>query len=193
MRRIALAGLLSGLIALPAQAGQLDLNLNDDAAYAQFSWVLDQGQPGALNGEGSLYYTTDDVYAGGLGIMVVGETGSSDNPLEAGVGVKALAVHQSNQREDFDSVGLAPGVALRYYPASVNRLVIGGRVHYAPKVVSFGDADGTLEAQARVEYQIIPQAFAYLGYRQLEVESEATGKDVTMDEGGHMGIRILFQ
>ncbi|MFP4131424.1 MAG: YfaZ family outer membrane protein [Thiohalospira sp.] len=193
MRRIALAGLLSGLAALPVQAGQLDLNLNDDAAYAQFGWAINQDQPGDLNGEAGLYYTTDDVYVGNVGLMVVGETGSSDNPLEAGVGVKALGVHMDDNRDDFDSVGLAPGLALRYYPAAVNRLVVGGRVHYAPNVVSFGDADSLLEAQARVEYQIIPQAFAYLGYRHMEAEPEGGGKDITLDEGGHLGVRILFQ
>lgn len=193
MRRIALAGLLSSLAALPAQAGQLDLNLNDDAAYGQFDWILNEGQPGAVHGEAGAYYTTDDVYAAGLGIMVVGETGSSDNPLEAGVGVKALGIHKANDRDDFDSIGAAPGVAVRYYPAAVNRLVFGGRVHYAPSVVSFGDADSVLEAQARVEYQLIPQAFAYVGYRHLEVELDDGGRNVTMDQGGHLGIRILFQ
>lgn len=193
MRRIALAGLLAGLATLPVHAGQLDLNLNDDAAYAQFGWAINQGQPGTLNGEAGLYYTTDDVYVGNIGIMVVGETGSSDNPVEAGVGVKALGVHRDNNRDDFDSVGMAPGLALRYYPAAVNRLVIGGRVHYAPDVVTFGDADSLLEAQARVEYQIIPQAFAYVGYRHLEAEPENGAEDIELDEGGHVGIRILFQ
>lgn len=193
MRRIALAGLLAGLATLPVHAGQLDLNLNDDAAYAQFGWAINQGQPGTLNGEAGLYYTTDDVYVGNIGIMVVGETGSSDNPVEAGVGVKALGVHHDNNRDDFDSVGMAPGLALRYYPAAVNRLVIGGRVHYAPDVVTFGDADSLLEAQARVEYQIIPQAFAYIGYRHLEAEPENGAEDIELDEGGHVGIRILFQ
>lgn len=193
MRRIALVGLLAGLATLPAHAGQLDLNLNDDAAYAQFGWAINQGQPGTLNGEAGLYYTTDDVYVGNVGLMVVGETGSSDNPLEAGVGVKVLGIHADNGRDDFDTAGLAPGLALRYYPAAVNRLVIGGRVHYAPNVVTFGDADSVLEAQARVEYQIIPQAFAYVGYRHLEVEPETGAEDYELDEGGHVGIRILFQ
>ncbi len=172
-------------------AGSLDANLNNDSARLALSWMT-APSPNALEGEASIYYNTDSYYVGTLGVRVVGETGRQGNPLEAGVGGKLIAI-TSGDDDNLDAVGLGLGFGLRYYPVSINRLAFGGQVHYAPEIVAFGDVNNLFEGILTVEYQVLPQAFAYVGYRLLKVEREDNGKSQDVDEGAHVGMRILFQ
>ncbi len=174
-----------------AVGGALDANLNNDSARLALSWMT-APSPNALEGEASIYYNTDSYYVGTLGVRVVGETGRQGNPLEAGVGGKLIGI-TSGDDDNLDAVGLGLGFGLRYYPVSVNRLALGGQIHYAPEIVAFGDVNNILEGIATVEYQVLPQAFAYVGYRVLKVEREDNGKSQDVDEGAHVGMRILFQ
>ncbi len=172
-------------------AGALDINLNNDSVRLALSWMTSPS-PNSLEGEAALYYNTDDYYVGTLGVRVVGETGRQGNPFEAGVGGKLIAITSSND-DNLDAMVLGLGFGLRYYPATINRLAFGGQVHYAPAIVSFGDVNNVFEGILTVEYQVLPQAFAYVGYRLLKVEREDNGDTQDLDEGAHIGMRILFQ
>ncbi len=173
-----------------ATAGALDVNLNDDSVRLALSWMTSPS-PNSLEGEAAIYYNTDSIYVGTIGVRVVGETGRQGNPLEAGVGGKLIGITSSDM--DIDAVALGLGFGLRYYPATINRLAFGMQLHYAPQIVSFGDVNNILEGMLNVEYQILPQAFAYIGYRLLRAELEDSGKTDDLDEGAHVGMRILFQ
>ncbi len=172
-------------------AGALDVNLNNDSVRLALSWMTSPS-PNSLEGEAALYYNTDDYYVGTLGVRVVGETGRQGNPIEAGVGGKLIGITSSGD-DDFDAMALGLGFGLRYYPASINRLAFGGQAHYAPDIVSFGDVNNLFEGVLTVEYQVLPQAFAYIGYRLLKIEREDNKKTQNLDEGAHVGMRILFQ
>ncbi len=171
-------------------AGALDINLNNDSVRLALSWMTTPS-PNSLEGEAAIYYNTDSIYVGTIGVRVVGETGRQGNPLEAGVGGKLIGITSSD--ENIDAVALGLGFGLRYYPAAINRLAFGAQLHYAPEIVSFGDVNNMLEGMLNVEYQVLPQAFAYVGYRLLKVEFEESGKTDDLDEGAHVGMRILFQ
>ena len=47
------------------------------------------------------------------------------------------------------------------------------------------------ETGARLEYEIIPQAAVYLGYRRINFGFESIS-DVILEEGAHLGVRIMF-
>ncbi len=173
-----------------ATAGALDINLNNDSVRLALSWMTSPS-PNSLEGEAAIYYNTDSIYVGTIGVRVVGETGRQGNPLEAGVGGKLIGITSSE--ENIDAVALGLGFGLRYYPATINRLAFGAQLHYAPQIVSFGDANNVFEGMLNIEYQVLPQAFAYLGYRLLKVELDKSGKIEDLDEGAHVGMRILFQ
>ncbi len=185
-----LVGAALAVLGSGASAGALDANLNNDSARLALSWMTSPS-PNALEGEAAIYYNTDDYYVGTLGVRVVGETGRRGNPLEAGVGGKLIAF--TSGKDNLDAVGLGLGFGLRYYPVSINRLAFGGQLHYAPEIVAFGDVKNIFEGILKVEYQVLPQAFAYVGYRLLKVEREDTGKSQDLDEGANIGMRILFQ
>jgi hypothetical protein len=66
-----------------------------------------------------------------------------------------------------------------------------GSVYFSPNITTFGDADRFTETGVRVEYEIIPQAAAYLGYRKIRF-GLSSAPDVILDEGIHVGVRLSF-
>ena len=192
MRRWSLLGWLAAVSLLAAQAhasSALDININNDAAFAGLTWGMGDDN---LIGEGQFYYNTEDAYVGSIGLLVIGETGQTDNPVEAGIGAKIIGAY-GNTDSSFFGFAVSPGVSLRVYPPEANRLVLGLNVNFAPEVVSFGDAKSLVETSARIEYLLIPQAFAYLGYRRLAVTDDRDDESYVLDSGIHIGVRMLFQ
>ena len=190
MHRWSLAGLLVGVLfgAQAHAAGSMDINLNNTSAYGAVSWGM--GDDSVL-GKGEFYYNTDETYVGSLGLLVIGETGDTENPVEAGIGAKIMGVYNSTE-DDFFGFAVAPGVGIRVYPPEANRLVFGANVNFAPEVVSFGDVRSLVETDLRVEYLLIPQAFAYIGHRRLAVRDDRGDDTSSMDSGFHLGVRMLF-
>ncbi|MBD3610287.1 MAG: hypothetical protein HUJ30_07030 [Gammaproteobacteria bacterium] len=173
-------------------AGSLDANLNDNSVSLTLSSVAGhhhQRGPDALQTQlGYMHNINDNRYVS-MGLHVIGETGKSDNPLELGVGGKLIGIDTPSASLLY---GLMIGVELRYYPKSVNRLSYSGQLYYGPNVVVSSNADNFKELGLRAEYQILPQAFAYLGYRNVNVGFTG-GNDAEIDDSMHVGFRILFQ
>ncbi len=188
IRALAMGGML--LTSATAAAGSLDVNLNNDSVRLALSWMTSPS-PNSLEGEAAIYYNTDSIYVGTIGVRVVGETGRKGNPLEAGVGGRLIGITSSD--DNIDGLALGLGFGVRYYPETINRLALGAQLHYAPNIVSFGDVENVLEGMLNVEYQVLPQAFGYIGYRLLKAELEDSGRTRELDEGAHLGMRILFQ
>ena len=62
---------------------------------------------------------------------------------------------------------------------------------YAPGIASFNDAESYTELAARLQIEVIGQARAYIGYRQLTFETNDFG-DQRLDRGMHIGMNITF-
>jgi hypothetical protein len=111
--------------------------------------------------------------------------------MELGVGFKALGVKSADPVTD-TVYGLALGLEVRYYPETINRLAFSSQIYYGPNVVVSSPANGILQLGLRAEYQVLPQAFAYIGYRSFDVSLSDGGTD-HIDNGFHVGFRILFE
>jgi hypothetical protein len=82
------------------------------------------------------------------------------------------------------------GLGGRLYLASAGS--IGGYAYYAPDIVAGIDVKRLWEAGARVEFELVRNtANLYVGYRRMEMRLE-NNVDVTVDKGGHAGVRIVF-
>ena len=90
-----------------------------------------------------------------------------------------------------NAVALALGGMVRYAPFPDRRLGLIASLYYSPNIVTFGDTDRCAEIGARMEFEIIPQALVYLGYRRIEFGLEAK-PNVILEEGAHLGVRIIF-
>jgi hypothetical protein len=179
---------LTMMLSSGAYAQELDINLSDDTA--EFRYITPVGLENSFGGTeidmGFLYTTTDDVM-GIFGVQVVDEAGSASPGLRVGVGLKGFA--GTIDKNDVYAVTL--GAQARYTPPAFNRFAVFGAVHFAPDVVTFGDTERLLYINSRLEYEILPQATVYLGYRKIRANL-AGGGDVSIDNGAHLGIQFLF-
>ena len=163
-------------------AGSVDANINDNSVSVNLAWIRNNKTPDALQVQAGYMQNTQGNRVLGAGVFVIGETGNSDNPIELGVGFKALGIHSANPVTD-TVYGLALGLEVRYYPE---------RIYYGPNVVVSSPASSITELGLRAEYQILPQAFAYIGYRSFNVALASGGNDM-IDNGFHLGVRIMFE
>ena len=186
-----------------ALAGDLDLNLNDDAARLNYAWPARNDQ---LELQAGWLHHQDRGEVGHFGLHLVDIASSGANPLTAGIGGRVVYVDSEPFIDpnvvtipedppvfiDASGFGLAIGGFVRYSLKKYNRIGLGGHVYFAPDVTSFGDAEQFLEASVFVSYNALRNADVYLGARSIRVDFDS-GVDITMDTGLHVGIRLSFE
>jgi hypothetical protein len=174
-----------------AEADALDINLNNNTAQFQY------GTAAALNTQGNpdihvgLLYNNANSALANLGIMVVNSQDRAPG-LSIGVGVEALGA-QIKDNPPFKSTASAVALdgLVRYSPPAVSQLGFVGELHYAPRIITFGDADRYMLAGARVEFELSPQTLAYVGYRRISFGIK-NAPNAVLDSGFNLGIKIGF-
>lgn len=173
-----------------ALADSIDLNLRNSSAQFQYSTAM--GRDALGNTEfhvGALYANPHHANNSlvDFGVMVKDAVGSSAPGFSVGVGIKGLAAHTEGTNES----AIAIGGMLRYSPPGLPRMGVIGQVYLAPNITTFGSAEKYTEADARLEYEIIPSAAAYIGYRKIQFGLN-NGSDALVDEGAFIGVRMSF-
>lgn len=181
------ASIALAIVNTPASAGALDINLGDNTAQLQYSSAMGRDSLGKSEFHVGFLFTDQDDLLGDVGILVKNEVGSGLPGVTVGLGVKGLMATV----DDSDALALALGGQVRFSPPSASRFGIAGQFYFAPNIVTFGDADRFIETGLRLEYEVLPQAVAYLGYRKIKFGLE-TGPDAVLDEGAHVGVKITF-
>ncbi len=175
-------------ISASAMADALDINLSNDVA--QFQYIASTGHVGQGKSEihmGFLYNNSNNVL-GDAGLLVM-NNGDSAAIASFGVGVKVLA---ATIKKD-DAMALALGGQVRLTPSDDRKFGIIGQIYFAPDVVTFGDASRFLQTGVRVEYEIMQQAAAYVGYRKIKFNiNTLPAVGGVIDEGAHVGVRMAF-
>jgi hypothetical protein len=170
-------------------ARSLDFNLSGESVQAKYATLMGATNYGRTElGFGFLYHE-DKNYLGEVSLLVIDEAGSKSPGLEAGVGVKFYYGQADEPDVSFSGIGL--GGQLRYRHASVPRIIYSGALFYAPGIVSFQDADQIFDAVATIEFEIIPTANVYVGYRYIETEIK-NRPDVKIDDNFILGMRFKF-
>jgi hypothetical protein len=185
LRHVVALSLLT--ISTAALADAFDINLRDTSAQLQYSAAMGHSTLGKSEMHfGYLYTSKTNSYAD-LGILVKDEVSADAPGLTVGVGIKGLLAKVNTNR----TTALALGGLVRYSPPAAPRLGIVGTAYWSPSIMTFGDADRTVETGARVEYEVIPQATAYVGYRKINVGLKNAG-EALLEEGAHIGVRLTF-
>lgn len=190
-RYLWLAGLLMVAMLQPAQANELDLNLNNDTI--RLSYLGDLSSRGAMKNAttdiGFLYTDNDpdDVYMGHAGIMVFGDAGAQKANIRVGLGGRLQYLDAGAE----DAFALSIGASAIVRVPGFERIGGGAYIQYAPDVTSFSNLEQFLEYGITVDYQILRPAYVYLGYRQIKIDVERTGS-FTVDTGLHVGLKLQF-
>jgi hypothetical protein len=180
------------LVASTAHAEGIDINLSNDALRGVFAGSLTNLFPrlagvyeiGGLNGEREGF----DYLEGHAGLLVTGDAGAEKATVTAGVGLR-LAVIDTDS--NFTGQALALGGMVDARLPSFNRIGAITYLYWSPNAASFGDMTSYLEYAIDGDYQILRNASAYLGYRQLRL-SAANAGHFTVDQGWHIGLRLSF-
>lgn len=167
-------------------ADAIDINLSSDVAQLQYLAPMGQVGQGKSEFHVGFLYNDSNNGMGDIGLMVMTNAGESD--ISLGVGAKVVAVRMNSNH----ALALALGGQLRLAPLPDKKFGVIGNVHFAPDIVAFGDAESYAESGVRVEYEILPQAAAYAGYRKIKFGAKPWFPDYTLDEGVHIGVRVAF-
>ena len=180
---------LCTLVTSTVFARSIDLNLSSESAQLKYATLVGATNYGRTElGFGFLYHE-DDNYLGELSLLVIDEAGSKSPGLELGVGTKLYYAYYDIPDVNVSAIGL--GGQLRYRHHKAPRIIYGAGIFYAPGIVTFQDGDQLLEADARIEFEILPTANIYAGYRYIETEIK-NRPDLTMDDNFMIGLRFKF-
>jgi hypothetical protein len=168
-------------------ADTVDINLRDNSVQLQYAASVGRDSLGTSELHAGLLYTDKNDRFGDFGLVVKEAAGSSDSGITAGVGLKGVVASVNGN----DALALALGGQVHYSLPAVPRLGIAGQLYFSPNIVTYRDAERFIEAGARLEYEVIPQAVVYLGYRRISF-SLINKPDVILDVGFHAGVRIAF-
>ena len=69
--------------------------------------------------------------------------------------------------------------------------MLKAQINFGPDITTFGDAERFWDFNTRAEYEVLPEAAVYLGYRKVETRLERK-VDVDLDKGWHIGLRMTF-
>ncbi len=189
-RKLALVFTALGLLAGPARADILNIQLGGD--YARIRYVnetLAQSVGRMELDMGYLYSTrnTTSDYLLHVGAQVRGE--SLDAPIIVSVGMRLYY----GQAADSTVGGFGIGAGAEMMPESWNGFGFGVYGYFVPQVVSFADADGLSELGATFNFQITEQAMVQVGIQRVAVDvSRNNLGSYTVDDGIYIGLNMLF-
>lgn len=166
-----------------ALADSIDINLSSDSIQATYgtNWRTADFDVGLLSNR-----DTHD-WAASAGLLARGARETQSMRTEAGVGGKVYVVSVGDNT--LEALGL--GGAFRVFPHN-GSIGLGAYGFLAPNIVTAGDGKRFWEAGAHVDFEIVRNtADIYVGYRKLRAELD-DGSKVTVDSGGHVGVRINF-
>ncbi|HEY5994685.1 MAG TPA: YfaZ family outer membrane protein [Gallionellaceae bacterium] len=181
----------SMLTAGTAMADMLDINLNNNTAQFQYSTASGPNDQGRANLHAGFLYNNANSVLGNAGIMVT-------NGLEAapgfsvGVGMEGVvAVIKDVPPTRYTASAIALDALLRFSPSTARNVAFVGELHYAPKILAFGDAQRFSQGVIRVEYELAPSTTVYLGVRQTSFGLKNT-RAADLDRGVHVGFKMAF-
>ncbi|MCA6063145.1 YfaZ family outer membrane protein [Thalassolituus marinus] len=164
--------------------GSLDISLADDVA--RIGYDATQMGSGMHISMAALHHEDDgDMVSAGLHVV---DVRPSSSHLYIGVGAKVFAATS----DYFDAVALGVGGFFRYSFPAVPDLSLAGYGYYAPPVVSFADAENMISTDVRAQFNLLPTARIYTGYRYNGIRLEDVDKRYKLGDGVHFGLTIDF-
>lgn len=173
-----------------ALADAIDLNLNNNTAQFQFSTASPNAQ-GRADLHGGILYNNAKSLLVNAGIMVRNSLQGAPG-MSAGIGLEALAASlKDNAPSSYSASAVAVDALLRYSPPSASQVGFAGELHYAPRILTFGDAVRYTQAVVRLEYELAPETLVYVGYRRTSFGMKVGPSDV-LDSGAIVGFKLGF-
>ncbi|MDH5258672.1 MAG: YfaZ family protein [Gammaproteobacteria bacterium] len=170
-----------------ATAQTASITLSESSAQLGYSFLVGGSNYGRTEVGMDFLYNDEDAYIADASLLVFDEVGSKMRGLVAGLGGKAYGASVSDQ----EYLALGVGGMIRFALPQNKRVIFGVDGYYAPPIVSFLNADRFYEAAGRLEYEVLPQASAFVEYRKFYVEAD-NGNEGSLEKGYRVGMEINF-
>lgn len=169
------------------------ININDKSleisadAYLNYFYALDNSSKyyfgvNYIRSENNINKNTA-LFA--LNFKVLSEMKSNNN-IELGIGVKTVVI-DNGINEDFVVVPF--GLHAVY---NLNKqFSIDTNIYYASKVLSFSDAKRYFSYELNANYEIVENAFVFIGGRSIETQYQKIEK-IKFDQSVYAGFKFLF-
>jgi len=172
-------------------ADTLDVNLNNNTAQFQYGTANGPNAQGKADLHAGFLYNNARSVMFNAGVMVA--NGLEGAPgMSIGIGMEALAAMiKDNPLFKSNASALALDGLVRYSPPTASQLGFVGEFHYAPSILTFGDAVRYSQGVVRVEYELAPQTLVYVGYRRTSFGIK-NAPSAVLDRGAHIGFKLAF-
>ena len=187
--RIIVLGFVFGCFTNQVQANDFEVALSSDTA--QFTFRSDSsliGWGGADLGFGFFYNEADDVLAQ-FSLMQT-RPPSKQSPLTLGVGVKAYLGQLEVINENIMALGI--GGEIRYTFPGTMPMAVYLNGYIAPDITSYSDTEAIREYTLGFQIEISPQTIAFVGVRDIEVDTTGDINNELDDDSAHVGVRLTF-
>jgi hypothetical protein len=180
-------------IVCPAHAGDLELALGDKAI--QLSYLTSATVMGAQeqNINFGLLLTEERDIVGSVGITAPALLGDTQFTKWLSIAFGARGYFSLiAEPPEIEVFSLAPGLDFRFTLPTETPMRLTGSFYYAPKIMTFGDADDMYDFTARYEVDFTSTATGFIGYRLLRYDQEADDPRFDVDDDIHLGVRVTF-
>lgn len=166
-------------------ANEFDLRLNDDAVHVNYLATNNK----TMFGLGYFYKESNSsINILNTDLHAKGQTAIGNLPMTIGIGLQGNFFKQ----DTFKGSALGLGGSIRINIPEAIGLSIETALHYAPEVLSFGEADEFRRFRIQVNYHIIQNADISAGYHYINAGNEDTSSNDTFESGLFLGVRLKF-
>lgn len=187
--RIILLGFVLIGFANQIQANDFEVALSSDTA--QFTFRSDSsliGWGGADLGF-SFFYNEAEDFLGQIS-LIQSSPPSEQSPLTLGVGVKAYLGQVDFTDENIGGLGIGGEIRYTFPGAMPMAVYLNGYI--APDITSFSDTEEIREYTLGFQIEISTQTVAFVGVRNIEVDTTSLTERELDDDRAHIGVRIIF-
>lgn len=178
-------------------ADTIDVNLRSSSVQVQYGLPVNEDNPEKSEYQAGAIYNSNGNLLGEIGVLFKDSNGSAapagtatrttPSMFTFGAGLKGVIANTKPNRV----TSLPLGAQVRFSLPSVPLFGITGQYYYAPQILTSGGADRYTESGLRLEYEVLPQTVAYVGYRRIELGYK-TSPNVTFDSGYLAGVKVSF-
>jgi hypothetical protein len=187
--RIILLGFVLIGFANQIQANDFEVALSSDTA--QFTFRSDSsliGWGGADLGF-SFFYNEAEDFLGQIS-LVQSATPSEQSPLTLGVGVKAYLGQVDFTDDNIGGLGIGGEIRYTFPGAMPMAVYLNGYI--APDITSFSDTEEIREYTLGFQIEITAQTIAFVGVRNIEIDTKSLAEIELDDDRAHIGVRLTF-
>ena len=146
-------------------------------------------EQGAQLSAGLFYNDLDDAI-GHVKLVAVGTQTNTRLPYRLAVGAKGFAGEVKEADVDAGAIAIGGSIEIQY-AGGYNPIDLTFEGFFTPGITTFGDTESIIEISARLSVEIVPQAKAFIGYRNFELE-DTSNITWELDDNIHFGIRLQF-